>query len=263
MYPPGQFRDTVERIEKLCHSRRMNVRGLLLYQRLILMFLQVSLSVWRDEAHGLIHGKKVEDDQTIELDDGDRKDETVNLRSSSGSVRAEYASSSSPPQTRPPSSEVEDDDDFDIDAVIRAEVERNARKRAEAGEEPDHLDKGKGKMVVADEDEYDALWNEMDPIPSVPASVESSMVAGGSGDDDMVIWDAVDALEKDSSAPTKPPTTYHVDDDEDMWDVVQEMENAPTTKAPPIVETSTENTTVVDQPPPSQDDDDDWEDMYV
>jgi replication fork protection complex subunit Csm3/Swi3 len=229
------------------------------------MSLQVSLSVWRDEAHGLIHGKKVEDDETIELDDEGAqihvKDETLNSRSSSGSVRAEYASSSSPPQAQPPSSEVEDDDDFDIDAVIREEVERNARKRAEAGEEPDHLNKGKGKMVVADEDEYDALWNSTDLIPSVPASVESSLVGGEIGDDDMTMWDAVDALEERSSAPMKPPTTHHVDDDEDMWDVVQDMENVPIAK---IVEaTNTENTTVVDQPPPPQNDDDDWEDMYV
>ncbi|KAF8964049.1 replication fork protection component Swi3-domain-containing protein, partial [Flammula alnicola] len=36
LYPKTQFLDTVERVEKLCHSRRMNV----------------SLSVWRDEAHG-------------------------------------------------------------------------------------------------------------------------------------------------------------------------------------------------------------------
>lgn len=219
-------------------------------------FLQVALSVWRDEAHGVVHDKNVEGDEGIENIREDVKDETPASRPSSGSARADYASSSSPAPSRPPSSGTEIDfDDFDIDAVIREEVERNARERAR--QEQDHVGKGKGKMIVTDEND-DAMWNEMDPIPDVPTSGESSItVTGGSGDDDM--WDAVDAIEERSSTLK----SLVADKDEDMWDVVKEMENAPA--AIELAATSlTESTTAAAQPSSSlNNDDDDWEDMYV
>ncbi|KAH8116915.1 replication fork protection component Swi3-domain-containing protein [Phellopilus nigrolimitatus] len=47
MYPKITFSDTVNRVEKLCHSKRMHV----------------SLSVWRDEAKGKIDGK----DEDVEM----------------------------------------------------------------------------------------------------------------------------------------------------------------------------------------------------
>ncbi|PPQ86868.1 hypothetical protein CVT25_012587 [Psilocybe cyanescens] len=47
LYPKTQFRDTVQRVEKLCHSRRMNI----------------ALSVWRDEAHGRPSTQKDDSDE--------------------------------------------------------------------------------------------------------------------------------------------------------------------------------------------------------
>ena len=236
----------------------MRVCSLLLSWFIIFIFLlQVSLSVWRDEAHGLVNGKKVADDEANEPSDEEAQQNVTSIsRPSSSSARAEHASSSSP--SRPPSSatEIDDEDDFDIDAVLREEVERSARERGAGGQSQDQKNKGKGKMIVADEDEYDTMWNKMDPIFNAPASTESSIAKGGSGDEDLAMWDAVDALEEEGSAAHMKPVVSQSpsDVDEDMWDVVKEMEDAPVANPPPATEVSIAA--------PSQDDDD-WEDMYV
>ena len=229
-------------------------------RRIFTFILQVALSVWRDEARG----KNVEDDQAIELSDDDAQQQTHNSHPS-GSAQTEHASSSPSGPTRPPSSATEvEEDDFDIDAVIRAEVERSGRERLAARQEQDRM--GKDKEKVAAPSAYgddDAIWNGMNPILNTPTSAGSGMITEAIGNDDLAIWDAVDALEGKYPASNKPLVSQRVDDDEDMWDVVKEIETMPTTTTVQATTTTTESTLAAAHPPPPQNDDDDWEDMYV
>ncbi|RDB21119.1 Chromosome segregation in meiosis protein 3 [Hypsizygus marmoreus] len=252
MYPKTVFRDTVERVEKLCHSKRMHV----------------ALSVWRDEAHGLVNGKEPEDAEVIDLTDdqnapGPKERLSSHAASPSNSEVGGY--SSSRPPSRPPSSgtELEDDDDFDIDALIRDEEERKARERDSALSESigaTNIDKGKGKMVM-DVDDDAAMWEELDAIQTSSSTQVALPAAAISGiDDDQAMWDELDALNDGpatiSVAPIEEPVRQAVDEDEDMWNVVREMENATAAPIPPVpAEVPVTNS----QP----DEDDDWESMYL
>ncbi|KAG5650768.1 hypothetical protein H0H81_011107 [Sphagnurus paluster] len=255
MYPKTTFHDTVERIEKLCHSKRMNV----------------SLSVWRDEAHGLINGRKPdEDDEVIDLTEAPETDRNTLRKSSSRgsspvSDDAAAASSSSRLPSRPPSSgtEIDDEDDFDIDAVIREEEVRLAGKGA-VSQPPISNSGNKGKSKAQVDDDDDALmWEALDAMQSGSSlSVKAALQVSKTKDDDFM-WDELDALQAsapDAQVSVKP--SAHIPDDEDMWDVIQEMEDEamakgkllqPTALAAPATFIST---TV-------HNDDDDWESMYA
>ncbi|KAF5381090.1 hypothetical protein D9615_003997 [Tricholomella constricta] len=254
MYPKTTFRDTVERVEKLCHSRRMNV----------------ALSVWKDEANGLINGRKPEDDEVIDLTDNPQENANITNNGSSRasspvSDGAAYASSSSHPPSRPPSSgtELDDTDDFDIDAVIRDEEERVARERpaSEASAAPQKPgDEGKAKPIV-DDDEDESMWDALDAMqnPPQPITTPSRM------DDDDAMWDELDALEASVSTvpvPEKPPV-HHLDEDENMWDVVREIENNDSMAVQNPRPTRIESTPEPILAAIPQDDDDDWESMYA
>lgn len=110
LYPKTIFKDTVERIEKLCRSRRMNV----------------ALSVWRDEAQGNNRDLEDEDDSNVRNNVNELIAEKGQASSPQRSTRG-----SSPFHTpsRPPSSATEPDD-FDIDSMIREEEERIANLEA-------------------------------------------------------------------------------------------------------------------------------------
>ncbi|KAG5645243.1 hypothetical protein DXG03_006660 [Asterophora parasitica] len=257
MYPKTTFRDTVERVEKLCHSKRMNV----------------ALSVWRDEAKGLINGRKPEedDDLTENMEETEIRDpETGSSRGSSPvSGGAAYASSSSCPPSRPPSSGAELDDDFDIDAVIRAEEERQAREAA--GSSPsvaptNAAEKGKAKAVVSD-DEDESMWDVIDAMGTFPPTQAPSTTTTRMDDDD-AMWDELHTLEASTvtvSAPTKPPPVQQpMNEDEDMWDVVREVENDAGAQKPQ----PTPMPAAAAAPPPlpvstTQEDEDEWESMYA
>ncbi|KAJ3501702.1 hypothetical protein NLJ89_g9221 [Agrocybe chaxingu] len=77
MYPKTQFQDTVERVETLCHSRRMTV----------------ALSVWRDEAHGKFRAP-VDDEE-----DDDNQDEDNQMQTDNGDAGQPP---SSPPRSSSP-----------------------------------------------------------------------------------------------------------------------------------------------------------------
>ncbi|EJD02352.1 Swi3-domain-containing protein, partial [Fomitiporia mediterranea MF3/22] len=61
MYPKTQFSDTVNRVEKLCHSKRMHS----------------ALLGWRDQINGTINGKKFSQDEDIDMnsDNGENSDD--------------------------------------------------------------------------------------------------------------------------------------------------------------------------------------------
>ncbi|KAJ7235455.1 replication fork protection component Swi3-domain-containing protein [Mycena haematopus] len=95
LYPKTPFKDTVDRVEKLCHSKRMHNQ----------------LRQWRDEAHGIA------DEKTVEAEDRGLIDLTDDSNPAPDSDQADYASSSSHEAIRPPSS---------VDGDARASsVERN------------------------------------------------------------------------------------------------------------------------------------------
>ncbi|KAG9318897.1 hypothetical protein JVU11DRAFT_1007 [Chiua virens] len=113
MYPKTSFKDTINRVEKLCHTKRMQC----LARRI----------------QGHTKGKKSDGDPDVidlteptlvasEDDDalGDKTSENHQLKSNQAS---------SPTSSLPPASSEPGDDDFDIDAVIRAEEERLATLR--------------------------------------------------------------------------------------------------------------------------------------
>ncbi|KAG6851018.1 hypothetical protein H0H93_004505 [Arthromyces matolae] len=212
LYPKTTFRDTVERVEKLCHSKRMHV----------------ALSVWRDDFHGLVNGRQPEvDDEIIDLTENAESTEPNRARSSRASSPASdgaaYATSSSHPPSRPPSSASElDDDDFDIDAVIREEELRLERERLgqpkKAAANLNSKENLGQKQPGADDDDT-AMWNALDSMEGPASKSESHTVQTTTGDDD-AMWDEIDAVQ---TGPEQ--ISAHVrDEDEDMWDVLQEME---------------------------------------
>ncbi|ESK94549.1 chromosome segregation in meiosis protein 3 [Moniliophthora roreri MCA 2997] len=247
MYPKSQFSDTIERIEKLCHSKRMNV----------------ALSVWRDEAHGKNIPSGAEDeDQVIDLTDNEG-----GATEGNHSDAAQYASSSPVPPTRPPSSPdtsgrsaIGAEDDDELDAVMRDLEERRQRElAAKTDETPTNTNgrslassssHGGGSMDVDD----DELWAAFDDIQDSGLTTSTSAT--------------------DSSAVlTSGNVSGTLDDDEEMWDVVREIGQAeggskpaiqPATPAQEVLKDSTpgagpgSGNTSIGAPG-----DDDWEDMYI
>ncbi|GLB34906.1 putative swi3-domain-containing protein [Lyophyllum shimeji] len=252
MYPKTTFRDTVERVEKLCHSKRMHV----------------ALSVWRDEAHGLVNGHRPDDDEEIidlteipEIQRGPSAAEVSSPRASSPvSDGAAYASSSSRPPSRPPSSgtDMDDDDDFDIDAVIRDEEERVARERAasQASATP-----ANGRRDLIHEDDDMAMWEALDSTRENKSHAAPSTTTVSRMEED-AMWDELDALQDGVSASAKQ-SAQNLDEDEDMWDVVREMESNATAAKDSSTATTGDLPAVAAAAIRSQQDDDDWDSAYA
>ncbi|KAH0583820.1 hypothetical protein H2248_009419 [Termitomyces sp. 'cryptogamus'] len=238
MFPRTTFRDTVERIEKLCHSKRMHV----------------ALGVWRDEEHGLINGRKPEDDDEVidltEIHHGDATLQSGSSRASSpASNGAAYASSSSRLPSRPPSSTSGlDDDDFDIDAVIHEEEERLAKESNSFDPTKITLNienRTKRNIVTGDDDA--AMWEALDSMQGAASETMQAVTPSSKGGEDDAMWNEIDTLQ-DATKSTHPPPVQ--DEDEDMWDVLREMENDDAARKPK-------------SPSVAPDPDDDWDSVYA
>ncbi|KAI0374928.1 Swi3-domain-containing protein [Pilatotrama ljubarskyi] len=237
MYPNTQFIDTVQRVEKLCHSKRMHV----------------ALSVWRDEAHGLLNGRKVPgpDDPLDSDSDADsdndanapkkpraRTQDPQDIPIATEDERSSPARSSpGRGATLPPSSPSSGrdsslgalDDDFDIDAMIREDEAARAQAASTSTSGGGAQARGTygaprdAAPSAAEVDEDEAMWDAvMDDFPDepyvpssrphepapVPAAGQRSGGGGGGG-----------GVEEDM--------------DEDMWDMVREMDtDAPSVPVP-------------------------------
>ncbi|KAH0826979.1 replication fork protection component Swi3-domain-containing protein [Lanmaoa asiatica] len=236
MYPKTSFKDTVNRVEKLCHSKRMQVR----------------LSVWRDEFKGITNDKKLADEpDVIDLtepplvgtgDDGDDKEsENPHLKSERESSRA--------PSLPPVSSEAEDDD-IDIDAVIRAEEEQLATLRAAT------TDSG-------------SLPTSLSPTLPGKSSSRSGLDASAMDVDEASLWDAFDDPHTLLEPPQNiPESAILVGGVEDIWNIVDEIEQGERSKLtqtqipvsgvnviPSLDSTHSQNTSRATN-------DDDWDEMY-
>ncbi|KAG6369762.1 replication fork protection component Swi3-domain-containing protein [Boletus reticuloceps] len=210
MYPKTSFKDTVNRVEKLCHSKRMQVKTpayLAGLSSLTYIHHKVRLSVWRDEFKGVTNGKKLDDDpDVIDLaeptlvgteDDGDDKEsEDPQLKSVRASERT---------PSLPPASSEADDDDFDIDAVIRAEEDRLATLRA-ATTDSESLHTSRPPTLP-------------EKVPTSNSNPEAMDV------DEASLWESFDDPPAMLDPPQSgPPPSAPVDDDEGMWNIVDEME---------------------------------------
>ncbi|KAK7054815.1 chromosome segregation in meiosis-related protein [Paramarasmius palmivorus] len=246
MYPKSQFSDTVERVEKLCHSKRNDRSAKCMERR----------GSWKGVPSG------AEDDEIIDLTENEG-----NATDTNHSDAAQYASSSPVPPTRPPSSPDTsgrsaagaDDDDEELDAVMRDLEERRQKELA---------------------------TQNGDKQPSTSRNAPSSTSNGGSMDiDDDDLWAAFDEVHDggmttsttatdSSTVLTSGNASTSMDDDEEMWDVVREMEQAerassmskPASQATKELPKQDTGAGVPSSEPgksTSAPVDDDWEDMYV
>jgi replication fork protection complex subunit Csm3/Swi3 len=160
--------------------------------------MKVRLSVWRDEAKGLVNGKEPGergDEDVIDLTDSNFEGADVNDDSSS--LRA---------PSLPPSSSEADDDDFDIDAVVREEEKRLAAFRAQRSVSP------------------------VPPAPKAQYKILPPEVADGMDIDEEAMWNDLEMFNDPILNPAPPPLkgskpSLSVDDqDEEMWDMVREQE---------------------------------------
>ncbi|KAF8197452.1 replication fork protection component Swi3-domain-containing protein [Pholiota molesta] len=197
LYPKMQFHDTVERVEKLCHSRRMNV----------------SLSVWRDEAHGIMNRRKDTDDEVDENEDGDNADHVEDTTMDTDDHLLRPRSSSSIPSSRASSPP----------ATSGAESEVPLQPRVEAPKAPSQH---------GEEDDEEAFWRSLDEFgeessgahapPPVPTAVPPAPM-----DDDDEMWDIINEVEQSTAqssnrpppppAPSNPPSAIPAAAEDD-WD---------------------------------------------
>lgn len=253
----------------------------------------MSLSVWRDEAKGLINGMKPEDlaDQddpnTVDLTSDFEADSTPSRSKRKG--QGEPSKSSSPTtdvdinmdmnmdtSSRPPSSATEvDDDEFDIDTMMREEEERLEKMRAAAASASTSLVPSASATVTyrnADADDDEAMWAEVDglgeesiPVPPSanarqPFATTQPSVNASDEDDDM--WDLMGDT---GAAPYIPPPVPPIDKD-----LVPQPDVEP---VPPIIDENTEEGRTRNSPTEAKSlepiteqrptNDEDWDDMYL
>jgi len=212
---------------------------------------QVALSVWRDEARGIVHDSKLQDtegiagsisdDDHVENSGNDINAEDINHNLPLRTPQAPSETPSSPVPSRPPSSASEPDsttfgEDFDIDAFVREEEERAAALATQTAATIAKYTYGKGKGRE-----------------------------GGSMDEDEMMWDELQGS-NDVEPPKEPAETFTdrpqasnksaanlFDDDEDMWDAVDQSE----------VVSQPASTKISQVPLAVQSHDDDWDEMYL
>ncbi|KAJ8517566.1 hypothetical protein ONZ45_g5264 [Pleurotus djamor] len=205
LYPKTQFRDTVERVEKLCHSRRMNV----------------ALSVYNDEAHGKTRPEAAVIDLTDDEDDlGDKADEPP--------ASEPITPSSSRPPSEPPASSDGNAFDFDDDEFEAAlEAERTGRRPISEAVGSAATSKPKATFGPADDDDLmDVDGEDWDKLIAGAFEVEESNNNGNSQSnkqatnsmaDDDDIWDIIDEVQKEQAAgPT--PQRKEVSEAEENWE---------------------------------------------
>ncbi|KAK7467185.1 chromosome segregation in meiosis-related protein [Stygiomarasmius scandens] len=242
MYPKSQFRDTVERVEKLCHSKRMHNK----------------LSMWRDEAHGIKPQPESEDEdnnEVIDLTENTQKDGT---RRALASDAADYASSS-PAPTRPPSSPGtsgrSDIEDEALDAAMRDLDEAfNAARAATQAVSSTSAPEAQ-KNTLGDDDEMWAALGEMNG-----STIDNNSNTREDWDDEDMMAAFDDAHRDVSTASiSRNSTSNDMLDDEEMWDMVREAEQAGTKEK---VNTGEEAAVANPKRPLSIEEDPDMADFY-
>jgi len=190
MYPRHTFNDSIERVEKLTHSRRMHV-WLCISCRSPFLDLttfreQVALSVWHDEARG-ISRHHAPPEESIDID-GINSDEEEGQAEPSGSKKT------SGPPTRPPSSASEWTSGPDDDLRMNSAPGTGSTGMQGAG------------------DEFDFEVEMWDDIPFTDGPTSTSANPAGSTTNPP----------RHFTKPPAPPSNQ--DEDQDMWDLVDELQ---------------------------------------
>ncbi|PPQ72586.1 hypothetical protein CVT26_003689 [Gymnopilus dilepis] len=189
LYPKTPFRDTVERIEKLCHSKRMNV----------------SLSVWRDEAHGRPTTQNHDSDEE-DSDGGQANDDEANAEDRGTGPRSSPSRSQSRASSTRPENESE--------TVARPPNQSSTGTATTPSE---------GR----EEDEEESFWRSMDEFSghSSDPPAAPTTAANSSADEDEEMWNIIDEVENASgdnpslpvAAPAPQPPTQQEEPPDD-WD---------------------------------------------
>ena len=251
LHPKLKFHDTVVRIEKMCHTKRMQVGVHLREVLLHLISFQVALSVWRDEAHG--KGHEIDGDLS-DSDSGDNNaparrensknstPETLATRNSlSLHPEIDHDRPSLPPSSRTSTSGLTDDDNPSTPSHSRPNGTSSLPTSA-----------GAKKRIIVDDDVEESFWKDLE-IAQTPHSMqqqlsESHMAPTQFVDDldDAELWAALGEGINQSSASSEeltsknaPTISRQVDemdiDDDDVWDIIRKNEK-PTPRSPAITE---------------------------
>jgi replication fork protection complex subunit Csm3/Swi3 len=246
---------------------------------LITLFGKVALSVWHDEAKGLVNGVRLptadddtDSDEDSEADGATRDNETARAAAAASTTTADEnaATSSTSPETSPTRSRlrhgggdisVTSDSDRDIDAL--------------------HLSSDDASRPPSSSPDRDEAAIELDALLEAEATHNATSTTGhawkgtSNGDDDAIamdededLWDVLDldtgavAATAPATATTRVPPTMD-DDDQEMWDIVHELEQEKKTK-----ETATYRPDPVQVPPAAsvarpETETDDLDDLYL
>ncbi|KAH9063301.1 replication fork protection component Swi3-domain-containing protein [Lactarius vividus] len=245
LYPKTRFKETVDRVEKLCHSKRM----------------QVALSVWRDEAKGLVNGVRLPPQGDNNDDDNsDTDSDAIVPPPGDATATADDGGATSSSQPSSP-------------ARTRLRRARSATSDSEreggGGEALSSDDASRPPPSSPDRDEaaieLDALLEEEARHAAAHAAQTSHAwkKSQASGDDVAVeaddgLWAALDATPAPAAAPTTAQASPKADPDEEMWDIVAELEQEQRSEAAP-------QSKPMQTPPAAVDTnaDDDLDDLYL
>ncbi|KAG8897198.1 hypothetical protein FRC00_004680, partial [Tulasnella sp. 408] len=196
MYPKGQFSDTVERVEKLCHSRRM----------------VTAMSVWKDEYKNGPLSSRIHEPSSPPADNADEEvdDDGTYTREVDAEGRpigrAASSRASSRPPTMPTSSGASEIDDADLDAIMAhmARSQASSSTRVVGGNQDDDME-----WDLADEIEAQASSSTKQvPKPSkvtqkhVSAEEEEAAMWAEIGGDEDELMAFMDSFQE--AAPSKP-----------------------------------------------------------
>ncbi|KAI9466346.1 replication fork protection component Swi3-domain-containing protein [Lactarius psammicola] len=227
LYPKTRFKETVDRVEKLCHSKRM----------------QVALSVWRDEAKGLINGVRLPPQRDNEDDSDTDTDVVVPPRGDATvTVSDGGATSSSQPSSPARDSERESDDP----TLLSDDASRpppSSPDRDEAAVEMDALLEEEALHAAAHAAQTNHAWKK-----SQTSGDDAAMEA----DDDL--WALLDTTAAPAITAQAPP---NADGDEEMWDIVAELEQEQEQES----EATRQSNPVQDQPTTVDTHEDDLDDL--
>lgn len=177
---------------------------------------QVSLSVWRDEAHGITNRRKDTDDEEDDNGDGGNADHVEDTQMDTDDRQLRPRSSSSIPSSRASSPP----------ATSGAESEVPLQPRVEAPKAPSQH---------GEEDDEEAFWRSLDEFGEessgahAPAPVPTAVPPAPMDDDDEM-WDIINEVEQSTAQtsnrpppapPSKPPSAIPAaaePEPEDDWD---------------------------------------------
>jgi replication fork protection complex subunit Csm3/Swi3 len=260
LYPKTRFKETVDRVEKLCHSRRMQVRALTDFIsfvvsprcRLLIITLlgKVALSVWRDEAKGLVNAVHLptadddnDSDEDSEADGAPRDNATARAPAPAPATATANEDATATSSTSPPSSPARSrlrhsgSGSGGISATSDSDRDSDGPHLSSDASRPPSSSPDRDRDEAAIE--LDALLLEAEAASS-HASTHNATSTGHAWkgtsngdtiamDEDEDLWDVLDTGAVVASAPatataTTPALPPAKDDDQEMWDIMHDLE---------------------------------------